>query len=268
MRTCTFKNDNDCEIILPEDFCKDITSKLNIGYGPNFCDTFENRDNHEVIFRKIHSYLIRNNFIKNNIIDTGCWIGDNSIPWAKQITGTVYAIDPAPDNILFINEVCKINDINNVKTIQKATSDREETLYSEIETNHYTLNSEGSGQFKFEAVSLDYLYETNQIENISLMHLDVEGMEAKVIEGSKNIIKTYRPIISFEQHIAREPYMEIVNRLTLDDYEVHLINETLPGCLPDCRNFIAFPTELEVDINKICIERDKVYFIPMWQVPK
>jgi hypothetical protein len=53
---------------------------------------FKKRDNHEVMFRRINTYLIKNKIIKNNIIDLGAWIGDNSIPWAKNIDGTVYAI--------------------------------------------------------------------------------------------------------------------------------------------------------------------------------
>jgi FkbM family methyltransferase len=248
---CIFKNDNDCEIKLPTDF---LLSNSQSQWRA-MCDTFRGRDDHEVIFRKVHSYLIRNNIIKNNIIDTGCWLGDNSIPWAKQITGTVYAIDPSSDNIIFIDEICKINDINNVKTIQTAVSDKEEALYSETQTNHYEFNSAGVGQYKLNAVSLDHLHETKQIENISLIHLDVEGMEAKVVKGSEKIIETYRPIVSFEQHVEREPYMNIVNFFIQNDYEVYLINETsLPGCLPDCRNFIAFPRELKIDPNKICAD--------------
>ena len=37
-----------------------------------------------------------------NIIDLGAWIGDNSIPWAKNIDGIVYAIDPSKENCKYI----------------------------------------------------------------------------------------------------------------------------------------------------------------------
>jgi FkbM family methyltransferase len=251
---CVFENDNNVKINLPDD--ANASCLLD----------FPKRNKHEIIFRRIHSFLIKNNIIKNNIIDLGCWVGDNSIPWAMQIPGTVYAIDPSEDNVNFINQVCELNNVKNVKTILKAISNKKETLYSEIKTNHYTLSSFNVGQHKFEAVSLDYLHETNQIENISLIHLDVEGMEAKVVEGSERIIETYRPIVSFEQHVAREPYMEIVNSFIQNNYEVYLINESLPGCLPDCRNFIAFPMELGIDINKICTERDYVYLISAQEI--
>ena len=236
---CIFRNDNNCKVKLPPS----ADSKL--------CKKFIARDNSEIIFRRIHSYLIRNNMIQNNIIDTGCWIGDNSIPWAMQIGGIVYAIDPSSSNLTFIKQICRINRLKNVKTIQKAVSNKREFLYSSrIKKTHYTFNSSRVGKYKFEAVSLDYLYETNQIENISLIHLDVEGFEAKVIAGSEKIIKTYRPIISFEQHITTDPYVHLINFFVSINYEVYLIDEVLPGCLPDCRNFIAFPSELRFDVDK------------------
>ena len=84
-----------------------------------FSKTFKGRDNHEILFRRINTFLIKNNLIKNNIIDLGAWIGDNTIPWAKNIDGFVYAIDPSPDNCDFINKTCNLNNIINVKTIQK-----------------------------------------------------------------------------------------------------------------------------------------------------
>ena len=80
------------------------------------------RDNHEVLFRRINTFLIQNDIIKNNIIDLGAWIGDNSIPWAKNIDGIVYAIDPSTDNCDFINKICELNQIKNVKTIQHGIS--------------------------------------------------------------------------------------------------------------------------------------------------
>ena len=56
-------------------------------YLPNheFSDKFSTRDNHEIIFRKINTLLIKSKLINGNIIDLGCWIGDNSLPWSKNI---------------------------------------------------------------------------------------------------------------------------------------------------------------------------------------
>jgi predicted RNA methylase len=139
MSSCIFTNDNNTKILLIEHPLSQI---------------FASRDNHEVLFRRMHTYLISIGIIKNNIIDLGAWIGDNTIPWAKSIgaksigaksigaksigaksigaksigKATIYAIDPSHDNCQFIREMCHHNQIDNVKVFQTAVSNQCETL--------------------------------------------------------------------------------------------------------------------------------------------
>ena len=234
---CFFKNDNNC--------------KINIIPDHPFSKTFVTRDNHEVIFRRINSYMIKNNIIKNNIIDLGAWMGDNSIPWAKQIDSTIYAIDPSPNNINFIDNMCKINSINNIKTIQQAVGDINETISTNGGIDHCSFQKGEQGVNKVECVTLDYLLETNQIENIGYIHLDVESFEFNVIRGATILIEKCRPIITFEQHIELDDYLVLSQFVANKNYDVYIINETLLGCRYDCRNFLAFPREKCIDIDEI-----------------
>lgn len=239
MEYCTFTNDDDVTILLT---------------NHEFSHKFKNRDNHEIMFRRINTYLIKNKIIKNNIIDLGAWIGDNSIPWAKNIDGIVYAIDPSHENCEFINKTCEINQIKNVKTIECAISNINEVLSTNNNLFHCSFiygNPGTNGKNKVDAVSLDYLYEKKLIDNIGYIHLDVEGMEYKVINGSINLIDECRPIISFEQHLEIDDYDIISSHLKNKDYSIFLINEILRGCRPDCRNSFAFPNEI---FNETLIE--------------
>jgi hypothetical protein len=232
MEYCTFTNDDFVSILLLEH---------------NFSYNFKMRDNHEAIFRRINTFLIKNKIIKNNIIDLGAWIGDNSIPWAKNIDGIVYAIDPSEENCNFINKTCELNEIKNVKTIQHAISNVNEELTTNDELNHCSFiykNPESSVINKVNSVSLDYLYAEKQIKNIGYIHLDVEGMEYKIIKGSSNLIDACRPIISFEQHLELDDYDIILSYLKNKNYNIFLIDEILPGCRHDCRNSFAFPNEI------------------------
>jgi FkbM family methyltransferase len=230
--SCTFINDNNVTINL-------INSQIS--------NIFRTRDKHEIIFRKINTYLINNKTIRNNIIDLGAWIGDNSIPWAKNIEGIVYAIDPSPDNISFIKDTCTLNNINNIKCIQKAISDKNQQLQTNDDINHcsfvYGLD-DGNGKLNVDSVSLDHLYDTNIIDNIGYIHLDAEGLEYKIIRGSGKIIEKFNPIISFEQHLELDNYNVIITHLKEKKYNVFMIDEILPGCRPDCRNFFAFPHDV------------------------
>lgn len=232
MSYCTFKNDNNVHILL---------------LPHQFSNTFARRDNHEILFRRINTFLMNNNIINGNIIDLGAWIGDNSIPWAKHEKGHIYAIDPSPDNCKFIRDMCALNTIKNVTTLQYAISDTQELISTNDNINHcsFVYQSPGTtGATKLQAVSLDFLFEQQQIEKIGYIHLDVEGMEFKVLKGSDTLINTCRPIITFEQHLEIDNYNDILEYLNQRNYKVFLINEILPGCRHDCRNSIAFPNEI------------------------
>jgi FkbM family methyltransferase len=225
-----FTNDNNVEILLSD----------SLSYSPEF---FAARNHHEVIFRKINTLLINLDIIEKNknIIDLGCWIGDNSIPWAKNINGIVYAIDPSLLNCSFINEVAKINNINNIKTIQEAIADKKRMISTQYDISHCPFNLDDVGETKVETTSLDFLLEQKIIENIGYIHLDVEGFENLVLIGAENVIRSYNPIITFEQHLETDNVKENCDFLKQRGYTVYLIDETLPGCRPDCRNLLAIP---------------------------
>ena len=231
--SCIFTNDNNVSISLIDD---------------PYSELLAGRDHHEVLFRRINTMLIKDNIIKNNIIDSGAWIGDNSIPWSKNISGTVYAIEPSQVNCDFISKTCEHNKINNVKTMCVALSDKNEILSTDNDIVHCTFVGFGeNAKNKVSAFTLDYLYEMKEIENIGYIHLDVEGMEHKVLQGSSNVIDTFRPIITYEQHMDQNDVKSLVEYLNSKKYFSYLIDEVLPNCHLDCRNLIAFPQELYVN---------------------
>lgn len=237
MSNCTFTNDNNVVIKLPEH---------------EYSDIFSTRDNHEVMLRRIVTTLINNNLINGNIIDTGAWIGDNTIPWAKNIKHKVYSIDPSPKNCEFIKTVCALNDITNVEVICNALSDKKDIISTNDDMFHCMFANNANGKTVLTATTIDDLVKENKIESYDFMHLDVEGMEFKVIKGAIESILKYEPIILFEQHITIDNYVDIVKYLNARQYRVFMINEILPGCRPDCRNLIAFPS-LET-LHKVIID--------------
>ena len=234
---CRFPSDNNVEILLPRH-----THTIH----------YANRAFHEVGFREIHSYLINQRVIdpSKNFIDLGAWIGDNTIPWAKNITGTVYAIDPSPDNCQFIHMLQHVNSVSNVKIIQAAISETQKIVSTNDELFHCSFiygNTAENGKHKVQSYSLDFLLEHKVIENVGYIHLDVEGMELNIVQGASKLIDSSRPIISFEQHLETDDVAGICELIKQKMYTIYLINEILPGCKADCRNFLAFPNETNLD---------------------
>lgn len=245
MTTVNFEYDN-TTIVIDNKFMPIQTNQ--------FCKRFDCERN----FRRIHAYLIANNIIKNNIIDLGAWIGDNSIPWAKMTKNIIYAIDPSKDNCDFIKHMCTMNNLCNVSIINQAISDKLEILTTNNDINHCSfiwdngnvgVEKNYDGVYKINATSLDELYNNKDIENIGYIHLDVEGMEHKILLGSNNIIDIFLPIISFEGHLKAET-KEInknMNYLKNKKYTIFMINDIIKSgqCWDDCRNFLAFPPSID-----------------------
>ena len=83
------------------------------------------------------------------------------------------------------------------------------------------------------------------------MHLDVEGMEYKVLQGSKLIINTFKPILTYEVHLSHEGELEIIRNFLNDmGYTSYMIGEVCGGD-NTCRNIVAFPNTVKIDINTI-----------------
>ena len=207
----------------------------------------------EPMLRKLVSYLW-DNFVDKNIVDLGCWIGDNTIPWALKSKGIIYAIDPSAENLNNINELAKINNLNNIIIMNHTISD----TFGEVFTNEHDLThiscNEIKGIHKLHTVTLDYL----KLENIGLLHLDVEGFEQKVLNGAKSLLEKYKPVIIWENHINKDDYWYTINFLNNYGYKTYMINELLPNCLPDCRNFISVINH-NIDIDEINNNFKQIY---------
>jgi FkbM family methyltransferase len=228
-----FEHDNNVKINLLSDHYK-LSS-----YGKHFVT----RSNKEVYLRKIVAYLIKGSLSEKNILDAGAWIGDNALPWAKLIQGTVYAIDPSPNNCAFINAVAKFNSIQNLYVIETALGDKDGMISTNKNIDHCEFSQLSiDHKYKVQMTSIDRLVEMGLITNLSLMHLDVEGFEYNAILGALKTIETFQPIIIYEQHMNTDKHVkDIEDILKRYGYSIYIINEVLTGCRTDCRNILALP---------------------------
>jgi FkbM family methyltransferase len=231
-------------------FVNDNYAKIQLPVHP-FSESFKTRVSSEKLFRRINTFLISNSYINGNMIDLGCWIGDNTVPWAKNIKGLVYGIDPSPNNCQFVKELSLLNGIDNIIILQDAISDCSRIISTNQHIDHAQFNIGDGGQVKLITTSLDTMYKNRLIHDIDYIHLDVEGMESDAIVGSNNLINHFQPIITFEQHIDTDNYQGLSLYLSNKNYDVFMINETLSGCLPDCSNFLALPSRIDINLLKL-----------------
>lgn len=270
MEAAVFLYDNNVEIVYNSMFGylhKDINMDL------------KQRVNKEKLFRTLITYLYNTGSLNTtqNIIDSGAWIGDNALPWAMNIAGTIYAIDPSPNNCEFINETANLNSIDNLKTICCALSDKNETLYTngilshcsfvyDTECQSFEEHTKENAVHSCQATTLDTLLENGTITNLGFIHLDVEGMEYRVLKGAEHCIDTYHPLIVYEVHLNLDPTIKLIQEyLESKKYVVKIINEQFEGTRPDCRNVIAFPQQMYERLNfdelTNAIRVDRTFFL-------
>jgi FkbM family methyltransferase len=136
---------------------------------------------------------------QSTVLDVGAHIGSHTLSMSKRVgpLGRVLAFEPQPKIFreLFLNMI--LNEINNVLFYPVAVGDRK----GSIELSHLVPNNEGatsliyggSGLFA-PLITIDSL----QLDDVSLIKIDVELHENFVLDGAKNTITRCRPILLVE----------------------------------------------------------------------
>lgn len=261
VESVVFTNDGDVEILYD----------LSAVPGHVHTDVFPYRNNFEVSFRRMCTFLIDNGLVRGAIVDSGAWIGDNAVPWGARLKQKgrdykVYAIDPSPDNCTWMKRLVELNNLPNVKILQVALSDKEEELATDGDLRHCSFVN-GDGATRVRAITLDRLMHMGALERVSFMHLDVEGMEARVLAGASALIDAWSPMIAFEQHLHTDQVSALAKWLQTKGYTVFIMNEPLIGCQPDCRNFFAVPSFMSALADHINLYLGSPILMEVLKVP-
>ena len=191
---------------------KSITKKIdnttiNIINNNIWTDDFKHRFiNHEPKSNLKMSKLL--NELPNNtyIIDVGGHVGDTGLYLAKVLKDkymfkniNVIIIEPDNTKIDFIQKMIKLNNLNNVILKEYAVGN-ETKIVSIDKKNHpggWTINKKLKSTIK-----LDKIDNICKNYNVSLMHIDVEGMEYECLLGSQNTIKNTKYIMIELNHLS------------------------------------------------------------------
>jgi len=166
------------------------------------------------------------------IVDVGANIGAYTLGLSKYLSsGQIYAFEPNPRTLKFLKKNIEVNQLKNVRIIELGLSDREETAM----LNTPSLAQASINKFKasdqveaIKLVTLDKFCEENNINNIDILKIDIEGHEKKCLDGAAMIIdKSKNMVIIME--IDDNCYQAGYNKTFLFNY---LINKGFTGYLP------------------------------------
>lgn len=146
------------------------------------------------------------------VIDIGANEGYITFPLSMKIGegGHAFAIEPHPSNVRMLKANITLNALNNITVIQKAVSDKPGRLNMYGDRAWGTLLKQQSNNLpsviSVEVDTLDAIFTNNPLRQLSLIKIDAEGSEIRVIRGAHELITSNRPIVAFEINLTLLAY--------------------------------------------------------------
>jgi FkbM family methyltransferase len=133
-------------------------------------------------------------------IDIEANIGYYTLLAASKVgpQGKVIAFEPNPKNCDLLSKSVAANGFSNVTLHPLAVSDQAGSFgFSADDSNgRLTAGAQEIAQFQVQTVVLDTLLAAEQ--RIDLIKMDIEGFEAKALQGMKQLINRHKPVIISE----------------------------------------------------------------------
>ena len=165
------------------------------------------------------------------VLDIGANIGIFTLYAATKTQGTIYAFEPFPENVEFLNKNIEVNGFHNVIVQNLAVNDKigtEKLFLSEISGGHllfdHNIKGEINNYVEILTTTLDHIVEENSIEQIDFLKLDCEGSEGQILMStSKNPFKKIRKIaMEFHDNVSMLNHNEIFKLLENEGFSCKL----------------------------------------------
>jgi FkbM family methyltransferase len=195
-----------------------------------------------LIQRNMEKYEIEifKNFLKHNmtVLDVGANIGVYTKIASEIIgrKGRVFSFEPEPKNFEALKRAVSNNILNNVVVSPKALSNEvgHVRLYKdEVNIGNHSLSKDnllkGADYVEVQSTTVDKYFVGKG--GVDLIKMDIQGSEAKVIEGAKSILNKYKPDIMMEfwpqglRHCGSDP-VGLLKQLQSYGYSLRLIDKT------------------------------------------
>jgi FkbM family methyltransferase len=157
------------------------------------------RDAYESELSQLHRWVRPGDVV----VDVGAHYGAYTLPLARLVgeTGQVVAVEPARHACSVLTRNVRINGLGNVRVLPVAAGDQTAsgTLHLHGDRSraslHQTLEVK-TGTEQVKVVRLDEVVQPDR--RVSLIKVDVEGYEVKVLQGAEGILSRDRPVVIFE----------------------------------------------------------------------
>jgi len=138
----------------------------------------------------------------NTVLDIGAYLGTHSVAFSQLVgdTGRVISFEPQTDIFTLLNKTIEENNITNVELHNKAVfNSNTKVIFSNTNNgkasiSHIRPRLPDPVKKETDAITVDSL----KLDKCDFMKIDVEKCEWVVLEGAKDTIEKYKPIIFIE----------------------------------------------------------------------
>ena len=165
----------------------------------------------------IEEYKSKNFEIKDTdlVIDVGGHIGLFSL-YAAQFckNGAIYSFEPIKENYQLLSDNVNSNNLKQIKTFNLAVSTSNSTvkLYLNDDEAGHSMFSKSSKTVTVNSISLQRIFDDNNIENCNFLKLDCEGTEYEILENLPTSYFDKIEKIVIEYHMA-DSHPELLDQL-------------------------------------------------------
>jgi FkbM family methyltransferase len=172
----------------------------------------------EIFFKNVYNPAtlpIENNDV---VVDIGANIGVFTLFAAYRTQNTVYAFEPFPVNLDFLNRNIHTNGLPNVTTQCVAVSDKigsAKLFLAEISEGHLLFNHNIKGKLEkymeVPSVTLQCIMDNNNLQYVDFLKLDCEGSEGSIlISTPSEYLKRIRKIaMEFHDNVSQLKHDDI-----------------------------------------------------------
>ncbi len=176
------------------------------------------------------------------VIDAGAYDGDMTEVFSRRVgrRGRVVALEPDPKNYVALADVAR--NLRNVVPLCVGAWDKNEVLTFKSGANASSMIAD-DGDTSIAVTSIDDVVETHRLKTVDLIKMDIEGGEAKAIEGAARTIKRHRPKMQ----------ISIYHKF----HDIYSLPELLRPMLPNYRFYLGHHSyyQMETDLYAIPIEK-------------
>jgi FkbM family methyltransferase len=165
------------------------------------------------------------------VFDAGAHVGYYTLIASRLVgaTGHVVAFEPNPRNLIYLRRHVTLNDCANVRVIAAAVAD----VAGHAAFQDGTRDAEGllaaGGTLDVETVTLDAIaYGTPGLPPPSVLKIDVEGAEQRVLAGAERLLAEAKPDILLSTH-GRDNYVGCQTTLARHGYHVRQMSAATKG---------------------------------------